>query len=529
MSANRISRWALTLTNYDYDIKYRNTKEHANADMLSRFPRSVPHKEGPDEFHELFSVAMEESYLDARLVAKETRADPILSKVAMYVLDGWPQNLDSIAGHDIDLSGLKCYWNRREQLTLEQGCVTWGNRVIIPQKLRKDVLAMIHATHVGQVGMKSLARSYVYWPKIDEDIDTLVKTCEACGKHGKSLPKVMDHPWVRSTKPWQRIHIDYAGEFLGKYWLLVVDSYSKWPEVVCMGHNTTAAATTRTLRSIFSRTGLPNVVVSDNGPQFASGLFAVFMRSNKIRHILCPTYSPKSNGLVERLVQTFKTAMKKMRETSSDLEKNLANFLLAYRNTPHSTTQQPPAVMYQGRTLRSKIHQLRPSDQQQTNDIHPERDEKIIENIPKERMFTAEQPVWVQPNQEKVWQPAVVIKQHGNSPVYDLKFNERIITKHADKIKNRIRPVINLQKQTIPEDQLAMLRSKLQITSSMVPESVSVPGALASSKPKEAIVPSATYSNKQAAMTPSTGTLPVTSTVRQSERLKNKPRVRYSS
>ena len=124
---------------------------------------------------------------------------------------------------------------------------------------------------------------------------------------------------------------------------------------------------------------------------------------------------------------------------------------------------------------------------------------------------------------------AVVIKQHGNSPVYDLKFNERIITKHADKIKNRIRPVINLQKQTIPEDQLAMLRSKLQITSSMVPESVSVPGALASSKPKEAIVPSATYSNKQAAMTPSTGTLPVTSTVRQSERLKNKPRVKYSS
>ena len=199
------------------------------------------------------------------------------------------------------------------------------------------------------------------------------------------MPKVMDHPWVRSTKPWQRVHVDFAGEFMGNYWMLLVDSYSKWPEVVRMGQNTKVPATIRALRNVFSRNGVPCLMVSDQGPQFISHDFERFMRSNNIRHILCPTYSPKSNGLVERFVQSFKGAMKKMGETSSDLDKNLANFLLTYRNTPHFTTKQPPSVLYHGRTLRSRMHQLRPSDHQIVESLEPTREQKLIDNAAKER------------------------------------------------------------------------------------------------------------------------------------------------
>ena len=378
--------------------------------------------------------------------------DPILSKVALYVRDGWPTDIDSIKASDVDISELRVYWNRRQQLTMELDCVTWGDRLVVPVCLRKPVLQMVHATHIGRVGMKSLARSYVWWPGLDQDIDTVVKTCNSCCKFGKSMPKILDHPWIRSTKPWQRIHIDFAGEFLGEYWLLVVDSYSKWPEVIRMKQNTTAPATIRALRSIFSRNGVPCVVVSDQRPQFISDLFKQFTKLNGMKHILCPTYSPKSNGLVERFVQTFKNAMKKMSETSSDLDRNLANFLLNYRNTPHSTTGQEPSVRFHGRTLRSRMHQLRPSDKQASENLQTGVQEKRLEASVNCRTFEENQPVWVQPTNSNVWKQAVVVHKHDNSPVYDVTFDGRVVKKHADSLKPRLKaPVICIEKQNIPD------------------------------------------------------------------------------
>ena len=93
------------------------------------------------------------------------------------------------------------------------------------------------------------------------------------------------------------------------------------------------------------------------------------MRENNIRHIPSPTYHAKSNGLAERLVGTFKSAMKKMAEESKDLEKNLNNFLLGYRNTPHSVTGVAPAVMMYNRTLRSRLHQLSPVDKMKIDSL----------------------------------------------------------------------------------------------------------------------------------------------------------------
>ena len=79
--------------------------------------------------------------------------------------------------------------------------------------------------------MKSIARSYVWWPKIDKHIEELVKNCVDC-QSNRDKPAVAPlHPWVWPSKPWQRVHIDFAGPFLGKN-LLLVDAHSKWPEIV---------------------------------------------------------------------------------------------------------------------------------------------------------------------------------------------------------------------------------------------------------------------------------------------------------
>ena len=117
------------------------------------------------------------------------------------------------------------------------------------------------------------------------------------------------HPWIWPSRPWQRIHIDFAGPMGGHTFLVVVDAHSKWPEVIDMS-STTASATIQQLRSLFASYGLPEQLVSDNGPQFVAEEFEYFLKSNGVKHIHSAPYHPSSNGLAEWFVCTFKAAMK---------------------------------------------------------------------------------------------------------------------------------------------------------------------------------------------------------------------------
>ena len=159
----------------------------------------------------------------------------------------------------------------------------------------------------GVCRMKSLARGVVWWPGIDKDIENMVKGCHQCQVNCKSSAPA---PWESPTCPWACIHIDHAGPFLGKQFLVLVDAYSKWLEVVPVP-SLTSETTIRTLRGIFATHGLPELIVSDNGPSFTSKEFHEFVQRNGIRHVKCSPYHPASNGQAERAVQTFKEGLKK--------------------------------------------------------------------------------------------------------------------------------------------------------------------------------------------------------------------------
>ncbi|KXJ23209.1 Uncharacterized protein K02A2.6 [Exaiptasia diaphana] len=176
----------------------------------------------------------------------------------------------------------------------------------------------------------------------------------------KMPSKVPLHPWEWATFPWQRIHIDFAGPFKDSMFFVVVDAHSKWPEVIPM-KSTTSSKTIEVLRNLFARFGIPEQLVSDNGPQFVSDEFQTFMKSNGIRHITSAPYHPATNGLAERSVQTFKQALKSMEGSSSPLKEKLAKFLINYRNTPHLTTGESPAQMMLGRPLRTRLDLVKPN------------------------------------------------------------------------------------------------------------------------------------------------------------------------
>ncbi|XP_056009457.1 uncharacterized protein K02A2.6-like [Ostrea edulis] len=126
-------------------------------------------------------------------------------------------------------------------------------------------------------------------------------------------------------------------------------------------NKTTASKIIEVLRTIFARNGLPEHLISDNGPQFVADEFRHFMKSNGIRHTTSAPYHPKTNGLAERFVQTFKNAMKASKGDDGSLQKKLCNFLIAYRNAPQQATGETPARLFVGKHLTTKIDILRPN------------------------------------------------------------------------------------------------------------------------------------------------------------------------
>lgn len=287
---------------------------------------------------------------------KLTQRDPVLSRVYLWVQQGWP---DRTREED-----LKPYFNRRDELSTEGGCLLWGSRLVVPFAAQKDVIAMLHETHPGITRMKSLARSYVWWPGLDRNLEEKGRACRQCqAQHKRPTPAPL-HPWVWPTRPWSRLHIDYAGPWEGKMFLVTVDAHSKWLDI----HPMSAATSTSTigkLREMFATHGLPETIVSDNGSVFTSTEFQQFVKKNGITHCTTAPYHPATNGLAERAVQTFKQAMKK--QGTGPVETRLARFLFSYRITPHATTGESPAKLLVWRELRSHVSQLHPDLQQRVS------------------------------------------------------------------------------------------------------------------------------------------------------------------
>ena len=351
MAASQIQRWALTLSAYEYSITYHPGKDHANADSLSRLPLlqeiNVPF---PGDLLLLREHLDTTSLLTTEQIRSWTERDPTLSRVKRFILHGsWP---DQGVSED-----LKPFLRRKDELSVLDGCILWGSRVIIPLPGCEAVMDELHETYPGIVKMKSLARSYVWWPNMNSDLEARVRSCEKCHSSRPPPPMVPLHPWEWPSEPWSRLHLDYAGPLQGKMFLVIVDGHSKWMDVIPVP-SATSAVMIEKLRLLFATHGLPNKIVTDNGSVFTSVEFEDFMQGNGNIHVCSAPYRPASNGLAERAVQTFKQGIARLSEGS--LETKLSRFLFKYRITPHATTGRSPAELLLGRQPRSRLDRLHP-------------------------------------------------------------------------------------------------------------------------------------------------------------------------
>ena len=161
---------------------------------------------------------------------------------------------------------------RSHQLLQKIIHILWGTRVLIPELGRDAVLNELHCAHPGITKMRSLARMYVWWPNIDSDIEKSVCRCAECKSVQTAPPVAPLHSWKWPTRPWARLHIDFAGSFQNKVFLVVVGAHSKWVEVMVVSSTSSLAVITE-LRTLFARFGIPETIVSDNGASFTSREF----------------------------------------------------------------------------------------------------------------------------------------------------------------------------------------------------------------------------------------------------------------
>ena len=224
---------------------------------------------------------------------------------------------------------------------------------------------------------------------------------------------------------------------MNKTFLIAVDAFSKWPEIIDMS-STTATNTIKVLREIFSRHGLPEQIVSDNGPQFISAEFSEFCKVNGIKHFRVAPYHPASNGLAERMVQTLKQSMRRSNNDGIPFPQRLVNFLLMYRTHPHCTTNIAPCELLMGRALRTRLDVLRPNleskvcleqtKQKQSHDQHS-----------KLRNFKPDDTVWIRDfHGTDKWRSGIVIECLG--PVsYMVEVQDGSVHKrHVDHIHDRV-------------------------------------------------------------------------------------------
>ena len=360
----RLQRLRTKLMRYNFKAEWLKGDHNKGPDALSRYPNSNP----------LPRDALAESDLDddvAPTVAHirtvmagthdsiaETSRLQKLQQAAMsdqeyqalkhYVLNGFPKQR-----HELP-EGCRQYWKIRVDLSIEDDLIVYGHRLLIPRAMRRSILQQLHESHQGQVRTKERARLAVYWPSISNDIDNVIMSCKTCQDLMPSHPREPIAVKPPAERPFQEIAIDFCSH-AGQGYLIIVDCFSDWPEIVPMHKSTTTPRLTAALRAHFCRTGVPDKIWSDQGPQFSSLLFREFAKQWGFQHITSSPRYPQSNGKAEATVKSMKKLIRTAWSGRSLNEDKLTRSLLQYRNTPSRRDGVSPAQKLFGHPIQDTL------------------------------------------------------------------------------------------------------------------------------------------------------------------------------
>jgi len=435
---NRIKRLKLKLIPYTFNLKYLPGKYMYIADLLSRNILNERVKED-SEINDIVHTVKEYEIRVTEEKLKELRSevekDEVLSRVLIHFQQGWVA-----FNKEKESQELIHYFRNRSEILVNNGIVYFGSRVIVPRKLRKIVITLLHETHIGSTKTYMKARNFYYWPGMKSYIENFISACNVCQKYSKSKTKEPMLSHEIPDIPFMKVAMDIA-ENQGKIYLIVYDYYSRWLEV-CNMRDKTAESVIKELKAIFSKFGVPEQTVSDNNP-FNSAKFRDFANSWSFEVITSSPNYPKGNGLAEKGVDIAKSMLKKSSFTKTDIEL----YLLYYRNTPIAGVGYSPAQMLQSRELRTKLVWV-DSKNFKPKIVYPEKNNIKYKEQQKQWYdrgsksvsdFSEKQKIWCQDKFSKEWFEAEIVKKLKQPRSYLVKMNNKseLVRRNSQFLKPR--------------------------------------------------------------------------------------------
>ena len=265
-----------------------------------------------------------------------TQDDDKLAILKHVIQQGWPKTIKEVP------TKVQKYWTFHEELTIEDGLVLKGMRIIIPDKKREEILKLIHEGHLGLNKCKMRAKETVYWPGINEQLQQLILDCQLCLKYSRSKDKNTPHTALGHEippVPWSKVATD-TFHYDSKSYLLVVDYTSRFP-IVREIKSMSAQCIAEHFRLIFSEYGWPDTLASDNGLCYVAKTFTSLMKEYTVNHITSSPHYPQSNGLSRKICPNSKEPLYKAKDEETDIHK----CLMIYCNTPLASTSKSPMQM----------------------------------------------------------------------------------------------------------------------------------------------------------------------------------------
>ncbi len=434
---NRLQRYGIRLSIFNFELKYRPGKKNIVADVLSRFPQDEkPNKEDKEEAERIQLNYVNDVAcrirLNMDLIKQTTKKDPLLRQIVHNVMNGWPDKIVKEQLH---------YYRLNRDLSVENDILVYEGRIVIPGDLQKLALKMLHTGHIGIARMKHIAREYMYWIGMNKEIENCAGACETCRAVNPDFRARVFEPWPKALQPAERVHIDFF-HLSSKEYLISVDAYSSWMNIKKM-NRTDAKSTIEVLNEMFEFFGDPKVLVADNGPPFSSREFQEFWKNRDVRILHSASYHPQSNGLAERGVQEAKRYLKKMLVDGYSLEGRdiVREFLRLHNFLPNASGVVPAHLIFKFKP-RTELEKLREEIFRKGSDKEMSID---VLNNRRTEYFPGEVAYYTIVNDKIIKRiPCTILEKIGNV-MYFIKVDEQVKAAHVNQLLKKIP-----QKEFIP-------------------------------------------------------------------------------
>ncbi|KAK9680476.1 Integrase zinc binding domain [Popillia japonica] len=347
-----MSKKCMKLLKYKFTFEYIPGKNIHIADALSRsYLKEIVNDNL--EYNEVVHIV--EKHLNITLNKKQqlqeaTIKNKDLSLLTTNVKTSWP-NYNKIP------NALKVYSQYKNEISFENNLPFLNDRLIVPKSLVKDMLKLVHESHMGITKTIKRVKCNLYWPNMAQDIENEIRKCKIWEKFQRRNIKEPMKPLKIPGLPFEKIATDILYkriwrqiatdilEFGGKFYLVIIDYFSKWLDILMLKGKTSDDVIDE-FKRIFATHGIPKEIVSDNMP-FNSVKCRTVAEKWDIKITTSSPHYPKSNGLAEKAVGIAKNFLRK----SNDLKLTL----LEYRNIPITELGLSPAQVLMSRSLRTKI------------------------------------------------------------------------------------------------------------------------------------------------------------------------------